>query len=67
MTVNPAMLNFLNGQRNRKQAPDENYARELLELFTVQKGRPGDVNYTEEDIREIAPRTDGVEDKRHVQ
>ena len=54
VTVLPAMLQFLNGQYNRKDAPDENYARELLELFTVQKGQPGEVNYTEEDIREIA-------------
>ena len=54
ITVHPAMLAFLNGRFNRKDAPDENYARELLELFTVQKGRPGDVNYTEGDIREIA-------------
>jgi uncharacterized protein (DUF1800 family) len=54
VTVNPAMLVFLNGRYNRAEAPDENYARELLELFTVQKGQPGDINYTEEDIREIA-------------
>lgn len=54
ITVHPSMLAFLNGRYNNKWAPDENYARELLELFTVQKGKPGDVNYTEEDIREIA-------------
>ena len=54
ITVHPSMLQFLNGRWNRKGAPDENYARELLELFTVQKGKPGEVNYTEDDIREIA-------------
>ena len=54
ITVHPSMLQFLNGRYNNKNAPDENYARELLELFTVQKGQPGDVNYTEDDIREIA-------------
>ncbi|MBB4077444.1 uncharacterized protein (DUF1800 family) [Lewinella aquimaris] len=54
ITVLPSMLAFLNGRFNHKDAPDENYARELLELFTVQKGRPGDVNYTEDDIRAIA-------------
>lgn len=54
ITVDPAMLHFLNGRFNYLDAPDENYARELLELFTIQKGRPGDVNYTEQDVREIA-------------
>ena len=54
ITVHPSMLTFLNGRYSYKDAPDENYARELLELFTVQKGRPGDKNYTEDDIREIA-------------
>ena len=54
ITVHPSMLAFLNGRYNRKGAPDENYAREMLELFTVQKGRPGDVNYTEEDVRACA-------------
>jgi hypothetical protein len=54
VTIAPAMLEFLNGRYNYKDAPDENYARELIELFTVQKGRAGDVNYTEQDVREIA-------------
>lgn len=58
MTIDPAMLIYLNGQDNRKTSPNENYARELLELFTIGKGPiagPGDyTNYTEDDIREIA-------------
>ena len=58
ITVDPAMLFFLNGNVNRKLAPNENYARELLELFTIGKGPligPGDyTNYTEEDVREMA-------------
>lgn len=58
MTVNPLMLRYLNGNENNKKAPNENYARELLELFTLGKGlvtQPGDyTNYTEEDIKQIA-------------
>lgn len=57
-TVNPLMLDYLNGNENNKNAPNENYARELLELFTIGKGilaGPGDyTNYTETDIKEIA-------------
>jgi hypothetical protein len=58
ITINPAMLRYLNGNQNNKFAPNENYARELLELFTIGKGElagPGDyTNYTEEDVIEIA-------------
>jgi hypothetical protein len=45
----PAMLYYLNGNQNRKQHPNENYARELMELFTLGVG-----NYTEQDVRESA-------------
>jgi hypothetical protein len=45
----PAMLDYLNNQQNRKAHPNENYARELMELFTLGIG-----NYTEYDIREAA-------------
>jgi uncharacterized protein (DUF1800 family) len=44
-----AMLNFLNNQQNRKGHPNENFAREVMELFTVGRG-----NYTENDIKEAA-------------
>lgn len=58
ITIDPAMLRFLNGNRNQEEAPNENYARELLELFTIGKGsqvEQGDYsNYTELDIREMA-------------
>lgn len=58
MTIHPQMLRFLNGNQNTLRAPNENYARELLELYTVGKGPqigPGDyTNYTEEDIFEIS-------------
>ncbi len=58
VTIDPAMLFYLNGNENTAQSPNENYARELLELFTIGKGPlagPGDyTNYTEQDIQEIA-------------
>ncbi len=45
----PAMLRFLNNQQNRKGHPNENFARELLELFTLGEG-----NYSERDVKEAA-------------
>jgi len=45
----PAMLLYLDNNNNKKQAPNENLARELLELFTLGEG-----NYTEFDVKEIA-------------
>ncbi len=45
----PAMLDYLNNSQNRKAHPNENYARELMELFTLGIG-----NYTENDIKEAA-------------
>ncbi|MCI0365605.1 MAG: DUF1800 domain-containing protein [Phycisphaerales bacterium] len=46
----PAMLRFLNNDQNRKQQPNENLARELMELFTLGEGH----RYTEDDIKEGA-------------
>jgi len=45
----PAMLIYLDGSKNRADAPNENFARELFELFTLGVG-----NYTEQDIQESA-------------
>lgn len=45
----PAMLQFLNNQQNLKGHPNENFARELMELFTIGRG-----HYTEQDIKESA-------------
>ncbi|MDB5234601.1 MAG: hypothetical protein JWR44_1594, partial [Hymenobacter sp.] len=45
----PAMLQFLNNQQNRKAHPNENFAREVMELFTLGRG-----NYTEQDVKEGA-------------
>ncbi|MEL7247597.1 MAG: DUF1800 domain-containing protein [Bacteroidota bacterium] len=58
ITVDPSMLLYLNGHQNSRQAPNENYARELLELFTIGRGEavgPGDyTNYTEDDVVQMA-------------
>jgi uncharacterized protein (DUF1800 family) len=45
----PAMLVYLDGAANRKQAPNENFAREVMELFTLGEGQ-----YAEGDIKEAA-------------
>jgi uncharacterized protein (DUF1800 family) len=44
-----SMLGFLNNQQNKKKHPNENFAREVMELFTLGRG-----NYTENDIKEAA-------------
>ncbi len=49
ISKSPAMLAYLNNQQNRKNRPNENFAREVLELFTLGRG-----NYTENDIKESA-------------
>ena len=54
ITVNGAMMQFLDTASNTKWNPNENYSREVLELFSIGKGLqtgPGDYsNYTEDDI-----------------
>ena len=49
VSKSPAMLAFLNNQQNKKQHPNENFAREVIELFTMGRG-----NYTETDVKEGA-------------
>lgn len=49
ISIDPAMLIYLDGNNSRGTAPNENYARELLELFTMGIG-----NYTETDIKQAA-------------
>ncbi|OED43990.1 hypothetical protein AB833_02585 [Chromatiales bacterium (ex Bugula neritina AB1)] len=46
---NPALLRYLDNQKNRKGNPNENFARELLELYTLGEG-----HYNESDIKELA-------------
>ncbi len=50
VSKSPAMIAFLNNQQNKKKSPNENFAREVMELFTL--GRDG--GYTEKDIKEAA-------------
>jgi hypothetical protein len=51
VTKDPAMLLWLNGIDNRKRAVNENYAREVMELFTLGADRGA---YTETDVRQLA-------------
>ncbi|GAB4024372.1 DUF1800 domain-containing protein [Spirosoma gilvum] len=51
----PAMLRYLNGNENEVGKPNENYARELQELFTVGAfDFAGNKNYTEDDVKAAA-------------
>jgi uncharacterized protein (DUF1800 family) len=58
MVADNNMLYYLNGHQNQKAAPNENFAREFFELFTIGKGPqigPEDyTNYTEDDIAQAA-------------
>ncbi|HMO38755.1 MAG TPA: DUF1800 domain-containing protein [Saprospiraceae bacterium] len=67
ITIDPTMLRFLNGNENTRVAPNENYARELLELFTIGKGEqvgPGDYStFTEQDVAEMARVLTGWRDR----
>jgi uncharacterized protein (DUF1800 family) len=52
MSRNPAMMIWLDLTSNIKRSPNENYAREVMELFSLGVGNPGDPNYSETDIKE---------------
>lgn len=55
ITLDKAMLIFLNGRYNKKTMLQENYARELQELFTIGlNDNNGNPNYTQNDVREAA-------------
>jgi uncharacterized protein (DUF1800 family) len=53
VSKDPAMLIYLDGANNRKEAPNENFAREVMELFVLGEASQGG-NYTEQDIKEAA-------------
>ncbi len=55
----PAMLIYLDSATNRRAHPNENYARELMELFTLGEG-----NYTEQDVQQLARCFTGWEVRR---
>jgi uncharacterized protein (DUF1800 family) len=52
VTLDIGMLRYLNGNLNSNTAPDENYSRELQELFTL--GKQNNPNYTEDDVKQAA-------------
>jgi uncharacterized protein (DUF1800 family) len=55
ITLDTGMLRYLNGYLNTNTAPDENYGRELQELFTVGKGIDnGSPPYSESDVKAAA-------------
>ena len=58
ITKNPAMLKFLNNEESHKDSPNQNYAREFLELFTILKGEQVGAadytNYTDHDVQQAA-------------
>ncbi len=59
--MDPAMMLYLDTQSSKKGMPNENFARELMELFTLGEG-----SYTEQDIREAARAFTGYQlDRRH--
>src|SRR5579859_1835030 len=62
VTRDPAMLIWLDNNQNRKGRPNENYAREVMELFTVGIG-----NYTDEDVKEAARAFTGYSANRQGQ
>ena len=59
VSKDPAMLRYLDNDRNVKGAPNENYAREVMELFTLGEG-----HYTEEDVKECARALTGWVNRR---
>jgi uncharacterized protein (DUF1800 family) len=60
VTIDPSMLRYLTGELNVRGAPNENYARELMELFTLgvtdAAGKP---NYTQTDVEQLAKALSG--------
>lgn len=60
ISKNPAMLVYLDSTSNRKAHPNENYAREVMELFCLGEG-----HYTEVDVQELARCFTGWEIKNH--
>ena len=53
ISTHPCMLNYLSGKDNTSKAPNENFARELLELFTIGKDNPTNT-YNESDVQQAS-------------
>ena len=54
LAKDPAMIFWLDNNFNHKDAPNENWGRELLELFSLGVGMDGEENYTEDDVKNAA-------------
>jgi uncharacterized protein (DUF1800 family) len=54
VTTDPAMLVWLSGNENSKYAPNENYGREMMELFSLGVSNESGYPYSEDDVREQA-------------
>ena len=54
ISKDPAMIFYLDNCLSHKEAINENYGRELLELFSLGVGKDGQFNYTEDDVKECA-------------
>ena len=54
LSTDPAMLDYLDNQLSHKEAVNENWGRELLELFSMGVGMDGEANYTEDDVKACA-------------
>ena len=69
ITFDNSMLHYLDNSENNKNNPNENYAREFLELFTIGKGEQvsdGDyTNYTEHDVVQAARVFSGIKFKKN--
>jgi uncharacterized protein (DUF1800 family) len=60
VTIDPSMLRYLTGESNVKGAPNENYARELMELFTLGVvNAAGTANYSQTDVEQLAKALSG--------
>ena len=65
--INPDMLWYLDGWKNKVGSPNENFARELCELFTMgESDLDGNLNYTEADIVEISKACTGWDIDRTI-
>ena len=54
LSTDPAMIYYLDNCESHKDAVNENYGRELLELFSMGVGMDGEFNYTEDDVKACA-------------
>jgi hypothetical protein len=60
ITIDPSMLRYLTGELNVRGAPNENYARELMELFTLGvTNAAGQPNYSQTDVEQLAKALSG--------